>query len=970
MTPSNYQTLPFDCRACSVIAETLIGAAQHAPDLTNLTIVVTEPRLALPLRRALLITAQQHGHHALLGPTIALFDHWLMSYVPAQTPLCDDQTRLLILVEALLQHPQFIREANPWALAENLLQLFDELTNNNLRIPASQKEFTAQLARGYRLKSINLAGLNQEASLVYTLWQAWHDQLQAHQWIDATTARVMALHQCSKQPPNNVIHFIGFVPRYRSEQQWYGAMQPHTNLTFWQLGEIYNTSQPNLIDRILLTQLNTSVQTNADMSQSASAYTDVLQRIYDPNTAPLQERAKLCRQEVPVNPLATRLSTFTAHDAEHEALAVDLQVRRWLWQGKQRIAIVTENRRLARRVRALLERADIVLQDSAGWALSTTRAAAAIESLLECIEEDFAFIPLLDLFKSAFIFANEPIDQIKNAAYHLERDIIRHEGVARGIHRYQEYIRDRQERLAELWPEKPSSLIALLQQLELSTIKIRQLTIGKHSAEQFTEALSMTLEALVMLPALRADAAGVQLLQALEQMHRAATLNPLPLNWLDFRAWLGRLLETEYFRPHELGGAVQLLNLAQAQWHDFDAVILAGAEQDQIPGTAFISPFFNDGVRHDLGLATRKTFYDERLLQFFRLLHSAPQVLITWRVDNNGEWVAKTPWVEAIESFVNIAYHTQLENTELRELLQQPDSRVNRCDTTALPARQRPPSPTIDTPQLPSTISYSDLQKLVDCPYHFYAARVLKLTPPEEVQLVLSKRDYGQRVHQCLQAFHSQVANLPGPFRQPVTTANRAEAISMLELISAEVFAQDMTDNFSHRGWYHAWRQCIASYIDWQIAREQHWQCKQHELNIQVSFTSTLNLKGQLDRLDEGNSGTALIDYKTGEIPSKKDVLAGEAIQLPFYALLLQQDKQTAAAQAEYLELSDPIKSKVVIDQQSLHELREQLALTITNTMAALTQHHSLPAWPHEKVCKYCPMETLCRKQMWEDTRL
>ena len=61
----------------------------------------------------------------------------------------------------------------------------------------------------------------------------------------------------------------------------------------------------------------------------------------------------------PQSPALDRLSLFKADGAEQEAAAIDIQVRRWLIEGKRRVGIVTENRRLARRVRALLERAGL-----------------------------------------------------------------------------------------------------------------------------------------------------------------------------------------------------------------------------------------------------------------------------------------------------------------------------------------------------------------------------------------------------------------------------------------------------------------------------------------------------------------------------------------------------------------------------------------------------------------------------------
>ena len=105
----------------------------------------------------------------------------------------------------------------------------------------------------------------------------------------------------------------------------------------------------------------------------------------------------------------------------------------------QPVAIVTEDRRLARRVRAMLEASGIQLDDPAGWALSTTSAAAIVERWLETVEEDFACGPMLDVLKSPF-YEWRTRDQHLALVLRLEQDIILHENIARGLDRYRRHL--------------------------------------------------------------------------------------------------------------------------------------------------------------------------------------------------------------------------------------------------------------------------------------------------------------------------------------------------------------------------------------------------------------------------------------------------------------------------------------------------------------------------------------------------
>ena len=67
---------------------------------------------------------------------------------------------------------------------------------------------------------------------------------------------------------------------------------------------------------------------------------------------------------------------------EQEAQAAAAQVLAHLAAGERPVALVAADRVVVRRVRALLERTGARLLDETGWRLSTTRAAAAVMSLL------------------------------------------------------------------------------------------------------------------------------------------------------------------------------------------------------------------------------------------------------------------------------------------------------------------------------------------------------------------------------------------------------------------------------------------------------------------------------------------------------------------------------------------------------------------------------------------------------------
>ena len=355
--------------------------------------------------------------------------------------------------------------------------------------------------------------------------------------------------------------------------------------------------------------------------------------------------------------------------------------------------------------------------------------------------------------------------------------------------------------------------------------------------------------------------------------------------------------------------------------------------------------------------------------------------MITWTSAENGEELIPSPWLEAIQSLHTLAYKTSLEDRELQYMVEHGD--FQWCDDSMPLPGPVPPHPVAAARPslLPNAMSATSYQQVMNCPYQFFAARCLRLSPPETVREMLQKDEYGQKVHLCLQAFHSKVAGLPEPFKHPFSEENRQNATALLTLISEQVFAQDIEDNFVHRSWLKRWLEIIPGYIDWQIEQAAQWRIYQVEkYSKDIALSDQVTIKGQLDRIDRSDNGLKIVDYKTGRTPSKDDVASGEAVQLPFYAMLAQSMlAQSTAAQSmledslqvrrvEYLSLdTNRFGPNVFCEGDELNRLQYSVARRLADIMQALHEGHGLPAWGDSQTCKQCVMSGLCRKGMWSE---
>lgn len=967
MNLSKAHLVPYQQVPLHVIAETILQQEQASlPDLSSVTVLLEDSKPSVLLRRQLLLDAKRLGYGALLGPNIMSRHDWIMQHCPDNIKICDPHSQRLILVEALKENPALISAANIWSLTDDLLSLFRDLTLNLKQLPEHLNDFTQQLQNAYGLHSSTLDAFGQEALLVFTLWHAWHVQLKAQGLTDTHAAYLLALSNSLQQTPaTQKIYIAGFQNPFSCEIEWLKSFTKKLPLQLFFHGQMTEHSKGNHPDS-LITNILHQLKLEISTTNITHPITSVLNKVFEIHSDIFLNRCQQTAKQFPISPLNSVIEVFEANSSEEEARAVDVQVRQWLIDGHQKIGIVTENRKLARRVRALLERADIILNDTAGWALSTTSAAASLERWLECIEQDFTYLPLLDLLKSPFAFPEYATETKQHATMRLEQDIIHQENIESNLHRYQLAISDRANRLPHWYSEGIPFLNTLLKELEHAATPLTNLLSTSTTPLKWIEAIFKSLTTLGMIGSFHADQAGARVMQVLEEMQLAARHSALSLDWIGFRTWLGRSLEQTNFQPGRNEHDVHLLNLSQSQLLDFDAIIIASAERDFLPGRSITSAFFNDTVRTELGLTTSIDTIRERLYHFRRLLEAAPHILITSRVEQDGNPIVISPWLEAIQSFHQLSWGESLNAQQLKNNVRQEESRVIRAINKTLPKQSTQPHPSISLNMFDNEFSASGYQQLMNCPYQFFAARCLKLAAKEEISIALSKSDYGKRIHLCLQAFHSDVKDLPGPFTSTITLDNRDGAIQLLSDISDAVFAADVHIRIEHRGWLDQWKKQIPAYIDWQSERQQLWKVHSMESWNEREIYNELKLKGQLDRIDKHQNSLAIIDYKTGSVPKEQDVLQGEAVQLPFYAeLALQTD--TSVAEVAYLELDNKGKVKMpfCLEGDALQQACKANTNRLTDIVLQLQNGQGLPAWGDKLTCEYCTMNLLCRQQNW-----
>lgn len=950
---------PYGVDPLSLLAHRLLERhASELPDLGRHVALFPQPTAASRFRAALLTAARARGFEALLPPWIGTLSTWLGAQAFTATPLTP-AARELVFLEALAPFSGLVERFGPWSLIDGVFPLFDELTHNPTPLTVERAAIHRLLVEGYGARE-PFAPIEQEADWIVTLWRTWSEHLARHGWHDAPLAQQAAFAQTlAALPAGTHIYVAADLAMPATERRWLHELIKRDQLTLLLQGQATRSTDYHP-DRPVAVVLN-GLGLSPPPAASTDAYGELLDNIFRNDGAPLGMRAHEFAAHHPRSPAHDRLALYIANDLEQEAQAVELQVRRWLIAGARDVAIVTPDRKLARRVRALLERANVALADYAGWALSTTSAATALARWLECCERHFAYAPLLDFLKSPFVSLGMDSDSYARAVRSLEHDIIRRHGIRSGLGRY-----------LATWRRRTAAAVSdagvdrLLERLAHAAEPIQRLLrdADTHTPAAFLDAIHDGMERLSLLSPLQHDLAGRELLAILDHMRSAPTLHRTRLTYASFRRWLERELERRRFRPPAVDAHVRLLSAPESSYCQFDAITIAGCTADQMPGKTALPPFFNETIRRNLGLPAAVDRMSQALYDFRRLLQAAPKVLLSYRRHEGREPKLPSPWIQRLTAFHQAAYGP-IDDDDLSRLLRNPATRLAHREQP-LPTAATMPTPRVPPTQLPTHWTASAHQRLLDCPFQFYTADVLRLVKLDVVPEEIERSHYGERVHRILHAFHHGLPGLPGPWTGPLTDATRAEAERLLDDIARAVFAGEIQEHFSSRAWLYHWQAIIPAYIDWW-GRHCGAGCQVAASEVKVERTIYIDnrplvLKGRIDRIDDGPNGKVILDYKTGQVPDPESTLNGEQCQLGFYTLLI----DTTVEAAMFVGLREsPVKTEPTLTGTELLTLRNQLTARILSMASRLAQGATLPAWGDRATCDRCCYEGVCRKDLW-----
>ncbi len=578
-----------------------------------------------------------------------------------------------------------------------------------------------------------------------------------------------------------------------------------------------------------------------------------------------------------------------------EANVIALIMRRTLETPAATCALITPDRALARRVAAALQRWHIDIDDSAGLPLAGTPPGSFLRLIADATTQNFAPVPLLALLKHPLAAGGMETADFRSLVRRLDKHVLRGPRPGPGLDGLSEAVAGNGVH---------KQLEPLLGILKDAIGPFAGLLRSDSAAAQ--DLLSSHVDAAQRLAA-TAETSGADRLWAGDAGDAAATLiNEMDdafaaLDVLPTGAYAGvfeRMMAGRVVRPR-FGAHPRLFiwGLLEARLQHADVVVLGGLNEGTWPPAPETNPWMSRPMMQRIGLEmperrTGLTAHD------FQQAFSAPQVYLT-RADR----VAGTPtvpsrWLMRIDNLLKRAACPDALADRENDWLAWSDA----LDGT-LHRPQPEPRPTPPLAARPNRLSATQIETLIRDPYAVYARHILKLPVLEPLDAEPSAADRGIIIHQALDDFiQMHPDQLPD------------DALARLLDVGRRAFAGHLARPGVRAFWWPRFERIADWFVAWQRDRQEAgWQVVLSErfgaLRIDA-VDGGFEIFAKPDRIDfRPDLGLAILDYKTGQPPSAKQVASGLSPQLPLEAAIaaaggFENVPQDRMAQLIYVHLS------------------------------------------------------------------
>lgn len=433
---------------------------------------------------------------------------------------------------------------------------------------------------------------------------------------------------------------------------------------------------------------------------------------------------------------------------------------------------------------------------------------------------------------------------------------------------------------------------------------------------------------------------------------------------------------------------VQVMGLLESRSLDFDHIYILGVNEGVLPQISVSPSFIPDSIRRAYGLPVIENQDAISAYMFYRLLQRSRKVSLVYngQADDNNtgepsrflrqlEFESGYTFKYADQSqTISTAHHTQMDIKKEGETLR----RLNLY---------------LDKQEPSKRISATALTTYMNCPTQFFYKYIAGIEEPKELSENLEANNIGSMLHYVLERFYAELKEQSPYITRERIVAYRKELGRLGKAAFAKIMADDENKSFNHNGMQQVVLAIVAEYANVILdhdEKEAPFTMIGQESKDEISFHIEVNgqqreltLHGIIDRVDQKNGVTRVVDYKTGmddlQFSSLEDLFDPGTdkqnkalVQTLFYTYVYEQAKGITGMEPNLYLIRKMRKEgtlfhfsesrkRVHLQAEKLAGLKEDFSRLLKEKLEELFNpeipfvHTTLP-----DNCKYCPYLSLC----------
>lgn len=659
-------------------------------------------------------------------------------------------------------------------------------------------------------------------------------------------------------------------------------------------------------------------------------------------------------------------SIVECQNVEQEAQVCALILRQALEQESGTCAVVTPDKNMAARIKNILyARYNIHVDDSAGTPLLELPAGKLAVAVLDVVHKNFSPLALANLIYHPFVCGGMTRAEWLGKSRRLEKSLRKLPPATSGLAQLRRHI------------NTPDAL-EIIDKIE-SAFKpfLRRRDSG---LSEFSNQLRQVLDALTQ------TAEGARLLKGEDEKTLHQFLLQLghdqpfsKSNTFDYnKEVLLGLLGQATVRPVDVNRQVMILGPLEARFSGVSKVVIAGVVEGTWPHEPQPNAWLSLHMLEKLGLPGPQKIAGLNAHDFTLIASAAKEVIYTMHLrSEDGAPVLPSRFLLRLEA----ALRKTEQAGEFESLVKRGAVWIDRLKGIQCIGKSTPVGQSVGRPAMkavPKRWSASAVRDLMQCPYRFYAKRILRLKPLDEFEKLPDASVRGEVIHVILQAFFAPVKGLPLPFDERVGANNQDRALVHLRRIGEEAFNRIGNDAV-RKAWWPRFTVMSKAFIDWLVENPAR-NIVACEVEGEIELNG-IRLFAIADRLDKAEGGLCIIDYKTGTLPTATNIRLGYEPQLPVEGLIAAKGGFGHAEPLECMELwqvggkpGAPLEISTPTDTKtSTEDILTDTQQGVERLTAAFVDENSkycaVPggsnALKPEGHCRLCDFAGICRMQEW-----